>query len=64
MDSQNLNKVHRRTRILTVKDKEEILHLLNLGWTQKKLSELYGVSQPRISQLIKEVRIYENQNGD
>lgn len=64
MDSQNLKRTHRRTRVLTIKDKEEILHLLELGWTQKKLADLYGVSQPRISQLIKEVRIYENENSD
>ena len=64
MQEENLKKIHRRTRKLSIEQKREILHLLDIGWTQKKLAELYGVSQPRISQLIKEVRIYENQNLD
>ena len=63
-ENEALRDIHRRTRVLTVEQKEEILSLLEAGWTQKKLAKLYGVSQPRISQLVKEVRTYENSNYD
>lgn len=59
-ENDALRDIHRRTRVLTLEHKNEILSLLEAGWTQSKVAKLYGVSQPRISQFLREVRYYEN----
>ena len=42
-----------RTKVLDPKDRRAIIDLYRSGdWTMKSLAERFGVSQPRISQIV------------
>lgn len=56
---ERVRALHRRTRILSREDREKIITLYSHGITQKELAKLFGVSQPRISKLIKEIVEFE-----
>lgn len=45
---------HKRGRPLKEKRNKEILERRQNGWTLKALSAEYGVSKPRISQIVKQ----------
>ena len=54
-----LLEMNRRTRVLSMRDRLAILQMYKDGlYNQKELAEMYGVSQPRISQILndKELR--------
>lgn len=64
-NKERVRKMHRRTRVLSREDKEKIIILYSHGSTQTELARMFGVSQPRISKLIKEIVAFEIENyGD
>ena len=56
-----------RVRKLTIDDRLAICELYNLGtFTMEKLAEMFGVSQPRVSQIVRDtygemMQIVQNQ---
>ena len=54
----------RRTRILSMRDRLAILQMYKDGlYNQKELAKMYGVSQPRISQILNDEELKEELNG-
>ena len=54
----------RRTRVLSMRDRLAILQMYKDGlYNQKELAKMYGVSQPRISQILNDEELKEELNG-
>jgi len=52
--------INRKPRRLTIDHANRVLSLLEMGWTQAKIAELYGVTQPSVSQFLKRLENHEN----
>ena len=52
--------INRKPRRLTIDHANRVLSLLEMGWTQTKIAELYGVTQPSVSQFLKKIKHLEN----
>ena len=48
--------INKKPRRLTIDHATRVLSLLEMGWTQTKIAELYGVTQPSVSQFLKKIR--------
>tara|TARA_B100000886_G_scaffold340329_1_gene309233 strand:+ start:2185 stop:2481 length:297 start_codon:yes stop_codon:yes gene_type:complete len=52
--------INRKPRRLTIDHAYRVLSLLEMGWTQTKIAEMYGVTQPSVSYFLKRIKNHEN----